>query len=128
MQLTSILIQEIIRYFAFIRKNKRVYLVFGRQLVISEIAGLVAGVLVAEGISGYFFFNKKIEVSLYSGIADYAASILSLVCIIMTTKGAIKNMMMKIIIVVIIDIILLEKSLKIRSPFGLQLLSRISHT
>jgi len=73
--------QEIKKYFAFIKKNKSTYLVFGKQLLISEVAGLVVGILVAEGLSAYFFFDKKIDVPLYSGIGDYAASILAFLVI-----------------------------------------------
>jgi hypothetical protein len=66
--------QEVRRYIIFLTKNRTTYLVFGKQLAISEIAGLVMGVIVAE-ISAYFLLDKKVDVSLYSGIADYAASI-----------------------------------------------------
>jgi hypothetical protein len=68
------LIQEIRRYVVYLSKNKTNYFVFGKQLAISEIAGLVIGVIIAE-ISAYFLFDKKVDVSIYSGIADYAASI-----------------------------------------------------
>ncbi len=72
--------QEIRRYIVFLAKNKAAYLVFGKQLAISEIAGLLVGIIVAE-ISSYFLFNKKVDVSLYSGIADYAASIVCFIVI-----------------------------------------------
>src|SRR5262249_6810368 len=38
------------------------------------IAGLVMGIIVAD-ISAYFLYDKKADISLYSGITDYAASI-----------------------------------------------------
>lgn len=63
-----------IRRYAVLSKNRSNYFVFGKQLAISEIAGLVMGVIVAE-ISTYFFYEKKADISLYSGIADYSASI-----------------------------------------------------
>jgi hypothetical protein len=72
--------QEIRRYIVFLAKNKTTYLVFGKELAISEIAGLLVGVIVAE-VSAYFLFDKKVDVSLYSAIADYAASIVCFIVI-----------------------------------------------
>lgn len=50
--------QQIRRYAVFLSKNRSNYFLFGKQLAISEIAGLVMGVIVAE-ISTYFLYEKK---------------------------------------------------------------------
>jgi hypothetical protein len=72
--------QEIRKYIAFVGRNKTAYIAFGKQLAISEIAGLLVGVIVAE-LSAYFLFDKKVDVTFYSGIADYAASIVCFLAI-----------------------------------------------
>jgi len=63
--------QNIKNYFIFVRKNKANYLLFNKQLVFSEIAGLIAGLIVAEASKSF----NKIENSFYSGITDYCASL-----------------------------------------------------
>jgi hypothetical protein len=72
--------KEIRSYISFLAKNKAKYLVFSKQLAISEVAGLLAGIFAAE-VSSYFLFDKNIDISLYSGIADYAASIICFIAI-----------------------------------------------
>ena len=62
------------KYFVFIVANKRIYLVFNKQLIVGGLAGLLTGVAVAEAIS--FFTEDEILISVPSGIADYSASIL----------------------------------------------------
>ena len=59
--------KEIRSYIEFLANNKSKYLVFSKQLAISEVAGLLAEV------SSYFLNDKNIYISPYSGIADYAA-------------------------------------------------------
>jgi hypothetical protein len=66
-----LVLQNIKNYFAFVRKNKSDYLLFNKQLVFSEIAGLVLGLIAAEASRSF----TKIENSLYSGFIDYCASI-----------------------------------------------------
>jgi hypothetical protein len=72
--------KEIRSYIDFLAKNRSKYLVFSRRLVISEVAGLLAGIIAAE-ISSYFLNDKDIGISLYSGIADYSASIICFIAI-----------------------------------------------
>jgi hypothetical protein len=66
-----LVLESIKNYLAFVRKNKSDYLLFNKQLVFSEIAGLVFGLIAAEASKSF----SKIENSLYSGIIDYCASI-----------------------------------------------------
>ena len=72
--------KEIRSYIEFLANNKSKYLVFSKQLAISEVAGLLAGIIVAE-VSSYFLNDKNIYISPYSGIADYAASIICFLAI-----------------------------------------------
>jgi hypothetical protein len=63
--------QTILNYIAFVKKNKVNYFIFNKQLVFSEIAGLISGLIVAE----MFYSLSKASNSFYSGITDYIFSI-----------------------------------------------------
>jgi len=66
--------ETIRKYFRFIQANRPTYYNFNKQLVLGELAGFVAGVGVAEATSAFTY--DEIAISLTSGIADYAGSIL----------------------------------------------------
>ena len=54
------------KYFVFIVANKRIYLVFNKQLIVGGLAGLLTGVAVAEAIS--FFTEDEILISVPRGL------------------------------------------------------------
>jgi hypothetical protein len=62
------------KYLLFIIANKRIYILFNKQLIVGGLAGLFTGVAVAEVIS--YFTKDEFTISVPSGIADYSASIL----------------------------------------------------
>lgn len=66
--------ETIKRYTRFIHANRRIYLLFNRQLLVGGLAGLLSGIAVAEAVA--LFTNDEIAISVPSGIADYSASIL----------------------------------------------------
>jgi hypothetical protein len=67
------------RYFKFLVSRKSVYLTFNKQLFIAELAGFVAGVLVAEAAAS--MTRDEVEISLYSSISDYVGSVLAFILI-----------------------------------------------
>lgn len=67
------------RYFRYLSSRKRVYLTFNKQLLIAELAGFVAGIIVAEVAAS--LTKADATVSVYSAIADYAGSVLAFVAI-----------------------------------------------
>lgn len=62
----------ITNYISFLKNNKNNYLTFNKQLVFAEVAGLIAGWVVAELSNSLSRFNN----SLYSGLTDYFASMI----------------------------------------------------
>jgi hypothetical protein len=67
------------KYFRFVNNNKPVYFQFNKQLVVGELAGFGAGLGVAEAAAA--FTRDVFSISLSSGIADYAGSILGFLTI-----------------------------------------------
>ncbi|MEW6603277.1 MAG: hypothetical protein AB1351_01145 [Thermoproteota archaeon] len=67
------------KYFKFVQNNRPVYFNFNKQLVIGELAGFAAGVGVAEAMSAAT--RDEFAISISSGIADYAGSILGFLAI-----------------------------------------------
>jgi hypothetical protein len=66
--------ETIRKYIKFIHANRRIYLIFNKQLLVGGLAGLLSGIAVAEAIA--LFTKDEITISVPSGITDYAASIL----------------------------------------------------
>lgn len=62
------------RYFKFVQSNRPVYFNFNKQLVIGELGGFAAGVGVAEAAAAVT--RDELTISVSSGVADYAGSIL----------------------------------------------------
>lgn len=62
------------KYIRFIKSNRATYFHFNKQLFIGEIAGFGAGVGVAEAAAA--LSADELTISLSSGVADYAGSIL----------------------------------------------------
>jgi hypothetical protein len=62
------------KYFKFVQSNKPVYFNFNKQLVIGELGGFAAGVGVAEAAAAVT--RDELTISVSSGVADYAGSIL----------------------------------------------------
>jgi len=71
--------ETIKKYFRFVLANRPTYFSFNRQLVLGELAGFFAGVGVAEATTA--FTRNEIAVSISSGAADYAGSILGFLAI-----------------------------------------------
>ncbi len=67
------------KYFRFVQDNKPVYFNFNKQLVMGELAGFAAGVGVAEAMATTT--RDEFAISVSSGIADYAGSILGFLAI-----------------------------------------------
>lgn len=67
------------KYFRFVQDNKPVYFNFNKQLVLGELAGFAAGVGVAEAMAATT--RDEFAISVSSGIADYAGSILGFLAI-----------------------------------------------
>lgn len=67
------------KYLKFVHSNRPVYFNFNKQLVIGELAGFAAGVGTAEVVAAATLDELAISVS--SGIADYAGSILGFLAI-----------------------------------------------
>jgi hypothetical protein len=67
------------KYFRFVLSNRPVYFNFNRQLVIGELAGFAAGVGVAEAAATAT--RDELAISVSSGVADYAGSILGFLAI-----------------------------------------------
>jgi hypothetical protein len=67
------------KYLKFVNSNRPVYFHFNKQLVVGELAGFGAGVGVAEAAAA--FTHSEFSISLSSGIADYAGSILGFLAI-----------------------------------------------
>ena len=67
-------VNSIKKYIRFIESNKSTYFHFNKQLFIGELAGFGVGVGVAEAAA--VLAADELTISLSSGIADYAASIL----------------------------------------------------
>lgn len=75
--------QHIENYFSFVKIHSREYLTFNKQLVLAELAGLIAGLIIAE----IFRSLSNVNNSLYSGVADYSfQSYFSLLYIITITE------------------------------------------
>jgi hypothetical protein len=68
------------KYIKFVSSNRQVYFKFNKQLVTGELAGFGAGVGVAEAVAAAFT-RDEFAISLSSGIADYAGSILGFLAI-----------------------------------------------
>jgi hypothetical protein len=71
--------ETIKKYFKFVQANRPAYFNFNKQLVLGELAGFFAGVGVAEAAAA--FTRDEIAVSVFSGAADYAGSILGFLAI-----------------------------------------------
>jgi len=71
--------ETIKKYFRFVHANRPAYFNFNKQLVLGELAGFLAGIVVAEASAR--FKNDEIALSLYSGTADYVGSILGFLAI-----------------------------------------------
>lgn len=67
------------KYFKFVQSNRPVYFNFNKQLVIGELAGFAAGVGVAEAAAAAT--RDELAISVSSGVADYAGSILGFLAI-----------------------------------------------
>jgi len=67
------------KYFKFVHTNRPVYFHFNKQLVIGELAGFGAGVGMAEAAAAVT--RDEFAISVSSGIADYAGSILGFLAI-----------------------------------------------
>jgi len=66
--------ETIKKYLRFIHANRRIYLIFNKQLLVGGLAGLLSGIAVAEVVA--LFTKDEIAISVPSGITDYVASIL----------------------------------------------------
>lgn len=62
------------KYFKFVHSNRPAYFNFNKQLLVGGLAGLLSGIAVAEAMA--LFTDDEISISVPSGVADYAASIL----------------------------------------------------
>lgn len=62
------------KYFRFVKNNRPIYLNFNKQLVIGELAGFGAGLVVAELAAAVT--KDEFAISMSSGLSDYAGSIL----------------------------------------------------
>ena len=71
--------ETIKKYFRFVQANKPTYFNFNKQLVLGELAGFFAGIGIAE--AAVAFTRDEIAVSVSSGAADYAGSILGFLAI-----------------------------------------------
>ena len=67
-------VNSIKKYIRFVKANRPTYFHFNKQLLIGEIAGFAAGVGVAEAVA--VLAADELVISLSSGVADYAGSIL----------------------------------------------------
>lgn len=67
------------KYFRFVHTNRPVYFHFNKQLAIGELAGFGAGVGVAEAAAA--LTRDEFAISVSSGVADYAGSILGFLAI-----------------------------------------------
>jgi hypothetical protein len=67
------------KYFRFVQSKRPVYFNFNKQLVIGELAGFAAGVGVAEAAAAAA--GDELAISVSSGVADYAGSILGFLAI-----------------------------------------------
>lgn len=67
------------KYFRFVQSNRPVYFNFNKQLVIGELAGFAAGVGVAEAAAA--ITKDELVISVTSGAADYAGSILGFLAV-----------------------------------------------
>lgn len=67
------------KYFRFVQNNTPVYFNFNKQLVMGELAGFGAGVGVAEAAAA--ITRDEFAISISSGIADYAGSILGFLAV-----------------------------------------------
>ncbi len=71
--------ETIKRYTRFIHANKRIYLLFNKQLLVGGLAGLLSGIAVAEAVA--LFTDDEIASSVPSGVVDYTASILGFLAV-----------------------------------------------
>jgi hypothetical protein len=67
------------KYLKFVNSNRPAYIHFNKQLVVGELAGFGAGVGMAEAAAAVT--RDEFAISLSSGIADYAGSILGFLAI-----------------------------------------------
>jgi hypothetical protein len=67
------------KYFKFVQSNRPTYFNFNKQLVIGELAGFGAGVGVAEAAAA--LKSDELVISVSSGVADYAGSILGFLAV-----------------------------------------------
>jgi hypothetical protein len=67
------------KYFSFVHSNRPVYFNFNKQLMIGELAGFGAGVGVAEAAAAVT--KDELAISVSSGVADYAGSILGFLAV-----------------------------------------------
>ena len=67
-------LQPIKQYVRYLADNARKYKTFNKQLIIGELAGIVAGILVAEIATTIINLDKE-GISIASSAADYLASL-----------------------------------------------------
>jgi hypothetical protein len=67
------------KYIKFVGSKKPIYFHFNKQLVIGELAGFGAGIGVAEAAAA--LTQDELAISISSGFADYAGSILGFLAI-----------------------------------------------
>ena len=67
------------KYFKFVHSNRSVYLSFNKQLLIGELAGFAAGVVVAEAAAATT--EDELIISVSSGAADYIGSIIGFLAV-----------------------------------------------
>ena len=68
------------KYIRFVSSKKPIYFHFNKQLVIGELAGFGAGIGVAEAAAA--LTQDELAISISSGFADYAGSILGFLAIL----------------------------------------------
>jgi hypothetical protein len=72
--------KSIKKYIEFVQARKSEYINFNKQLIVSELAGFLSGITVAEIVSS-FSTQSEIAISILSGLADYLGSILGFVAV-----------------------------------------------
>ena len=67
------------RYFQFLASHKSAYLTFNKQLLVAELVGFGAGVVVAEAAQSLSL--NEFSISILSSISDYTGSVLGFLAI-----------------------------------------------
>jgi hypothetical protein len=67
------------RYFKFVSSRRFAYLQFNKQLIIGELAGFGAGIIVAEAVA--HAGSDGLTISTYSSVADYGASVMGFLAV-----------------------------------------------